>query len=35
LQSHAAATIARHKVPRELILVESLDRTALGKIRRH
>lgn len=35
LRSHAAATIARHKLPRELILVESLDRTALGKIRRH
>ena len=28
------ATIARHKLPRELILVERLDRTALGKIRR-
>jgi o-succinylbenzoate---CoA ligase len=35
LRSHAAATIARHKLPRELILVESLDRTAIGKIRRH
>jgi o-succinylbenzoate---CoA ligase len=34
LRSYAAATIARHKLPRELILVESLDRTALGKIRR-
>jgi O-succinylbenzoic acid--CoA ligase len=34
LRSHAAATIARHKLPRELILVESLDRTALGKVRR-
>jgi o-succinylbenzoate---CoA ligase len=35
LRTHAAATIARHKLPRELILVESLDRTALGKVRRH
>src|ERR1700722_5605565 len=35
LRSHASATIARHKLPRELILVENLDRTALGKLRRH
>ena len=35
LRTHAAATIARHKLPRELILVEGLDRTALGKVRRH
>jgi o-succinylbenzoate---CoA ligase len=35
LRSHAAATIARHKLPRELILVERLDRAALGKVRRH
>lgn len=34
LRTYAGATIARHKLPRELILVESLDRTALGKIRR-
>lgn len=34
LRDHAASTIARHKLPRELILVEHLDRTALGKIRR-
>jgi O-succinylbenzoic acid--CoA ligase len=34
LRSHAAATIARHKLPRELILVESLDRTTVGKVRR-
>ena len=34
LRDHAAQTIARHKLPRELILVERLDRTALGKIRR-
>jgi acyl-CoA synthetase (AMP-forming)/AMP-acid ligase II len=34
LRAYAAATIARHKLPRELILVETLDRTALGKIRR-
>jgi O-succinylbenzoic acid--CoA ligase len=34
LRAHAATTIARHKLPRELILVDHLDRTALGKIRR-
>ncbi|MFZ0179042.1 MAG: fatty acid--CoA ligase family protein [Candidatus Dormiibacterota bacterium] len=34
LRDHAAQTVARHKLPRELILVERLDRTALGKIRR-
>jgi O-succinylbenzoic acid--CoA ligase len=34
LRSHAAATIAPHKLPRDLIIVEDLDRTALGKIRR-
>jgi o-succinylbenzoate---CoA ligase len=34
LRAYAAATIARHKLPRELILVDHLDRTALGKVRR-
>jgi O-succinylbenzoic acid--CoA ligase len=34
LRDHAALTIARHKLPRELILVDHLDRTALGKVRR-
>jgi O-succinylbenzoic acid--CoA ligase len=34
LRSYAAASIARHKLPRELILIEGLDRTALGKVRR-
>ena len=34
LRDHAAATIARHKLPRELILSDSLERTSLGKIRR-
>jgi o-succinylbenzoate---CoA ligase len=34
LRDHAAETIARHKLPRELIIVEHLDRTTLGKIRR-
>ncbi len=34
LRDHAAETIARHKLPRELIIVERLDRTSLGKIRR-
>jgi O-succinylbenzoic acid--CoA ligase len=35
LNAFAAETIARHKLPRELILVDDLDRTAIGKIRRH
>jgi o-succinylbenzoate---CoA ligase len=34
LREHAAQKLARHKLPRELIIVERLDRTALGKIRR-
>jgi O-succinylbenzoic acid--CoA ligase len=34
LRDYAAQTIARYKLPRELIVVERLDRTALGKIRR-
>jgi acyl-coenzyme A synthetase/AMP-(fatty) acid ligase len=34
LRDHAASTIARHKLPRELILVDHLERTALGKVRR-
>jgi O-succinylbenzoic acid--CoA ligase len=34
LRDHAAETVARHKLPRELILVDKLDRTALGKVRR-
>jgi len=34
LRDHAAETIARHKLPRELILSDSLERTSLGKIRR-
>jgi O-succinylbenzoic acid--CoA ligase len=34
LRDHAAETIARHKLPRELIIVQRLDRTSLGKIRR-
>jgi O-succinylbenzoic acid--CoA ligase len=34
LREHAAASLARHKLPRELVIVERLDRTALGKIRR-
>jgi len=34
LRDFAAERIARHKLPRELILVDGLDRTALGKIRR-
>jgi o-succinylbenzoate---CoA ligase len=34
LRSYAAETIARHKLPRELIIVDHLDSTALGKIRR-
>ena len=34
LRDHAASTITRHKLPRELILVDHLDRSALGKVRR-
>jgi o-succinylbenzoate---CoA ligase len=34
LRDHAAAIIARHKLPRELVLVEHLDHTVLGKTRR-
>ena len=34
LREHAAATIARHKVPRELVLVDELPRTFSGKVRR-
>jgi O-succinylbenzoic acid--CoA ligase len=34
LRDYAAETIARHKLPRELIIVDDLGRTSLGKIRR-
>jgi o-succinylbenzoate---CoA ligase len=34
LRDHAAQTVARHKLPRELFIVERFHRTALGKIRR-
>jgi O-succinylbenzoic acid--CoA ligase len=34
LRAHAAETIARHKLPREVIIVEHLERTGLGKVRR-
>jgi o-succinylbenzoate---CoA ligase len=34
LRSFAAARIARHKVPRELVLVDELPRTFSGKLRR-
>lgn len=34
LRDHAAESISRHKLPRELIIVDHLDQTALGKIRR-
>jgi O-succinylbenzoic acid--CoA ligase len=34
LREFAATTIARHKLPREVIIVDHLDRTAIGKIRR-
>ncbi len=34
LREFAATTMARHKLPREVIIVDHLDRTALGKIRR-
>jgi o-succinylbenzoate---CoA ligase len=34
LREYAAQTLARHKLPRELIIADHLDRTSLGKIRR-
>ena len=34
LRDFAAQHLARYKAPRELVIVESLDRTALGKVRR-
>jgi O-succinylbenzoic acid--CoA ligase len=34
LRAFAAARIARHKVPRELVLVDELPRTFSGKLRR-
>jgi len=34
LREHAAITIARHKVPRELVLVDELPRAFSGKVRR-
>lgn len=34
LRAHAAARIARFKAPRELVVVDRLERTALGKLRR-
>ncbi len=35
LRDFAARTLARHKAPRELVLVSDLPRTASGKVRRH
>jgi O-succinylbenzoic acid--CoA ligase len=34
LRAHAGARLARFKAPRELVLVDHLERTALGKMRR-
>ena len=34
LRDHASEQIARHKAPRELVLVPDLPRTSSGKIRR-
>jgi len=34
LREFTAGRLARFKAPRELVLVEAIDRTALGKIRR-
>jgi acyl-coenzyme A synthetase/AMP-(fatty) acid ligase len=33
LRNFAAQRIARFKAPREVIIVETLDRTILGKVR--
>jgi len=34
LRAYAGESVARHKLPRELIIVDHLESTALGKIRR-
>ena len=34
LRDHVGALLGRHQAPRELVLVETLPRTALGKLRR-
>jgi len=34
LRDHVGSVIGRHQAPRELEVVESLPRTALGKVRR-
>jgi O-succinylbenzoic acid--CoA ligase len=34
LRDHVGALLGRHQAPRELVLVETLPRTALGKVRR-
>jgi O-succinylbenzoic acid--CoA ligase len=34
LRDHAGARTGRHRAPRELVIVDSLPRTALGKLRR-
>jgi O-succinylbenzoic acid--CoA ligase len=34
LRDHVAASLPRHKAPRELVLVETLPRTGAGKVRR-
>lgn len=34
LRDHCAETLARHKAPRDLVLVDAIPRTASGKIRR-
>jgi fatty-acyl-CoA synthase len=35
LQAHLAARLARYKLPRRWLFLESLPRTALGKVQRH
>lgn len=34
LRAHAARSLARYKAPREMVVVDSLSRTAVGKVRR-
>ncbi|HEX6493807.1 MAG TPA: AMP-binding protein [Candidatus Dormibacteraeota bacterium] len=34
LRDHAGARVGRHRAPREVVIVDALPRTALGKIRR-
>jgi acyl-coenzyme A synthetase/AMP-(fatty) acid ligase len=34
LRDHVGVALGRHRAPRELVIVDALPRTALGKLRR-